>query len=263
MLACAAVLDLATAGAVARKPPPLGEDGGGSFLPKPPPAQPGVPGAPSSYKVVLIAGDASLPVFDNAVASVAARLQEDGVAADDIQRLSAAPGVVAQGARPASLRGVLDAISAMAPAAGQGCFVFATSHGAQGYGLVLAATREVLDPALLDAALTRGCGRAPTVVIVSACFSGLYARPPVARPNRVVLTAARPDRTSFGCGAGYTYTVYDRCLLDAMGGGGTWRQAYLAIRRCVAAEERQGEFVPSEPQASFGPGVSELATPAG
>jgi len=218
--------------------------------------------APTGYKAVLVAGDASLPVFDNAVASVAARLRERGVAKDDIQLLSAAPGVVArEGARPASLDGVLDAISTMAPGAGQGCFVFATSHGAPGAGLVLAATHEVLDPAALDAALAEGCGTAPTVVVISACFSGLYARAPMTRPNRIVLTAARPDRTSFGCGAGYTYTVYDRCLLDALGGGGTWRQAYAAIRRCVSAVERQGRFEPSEPQAWFGPAVGDLALP--
>jgi len=223
--------------------------------------------APAGFKAVLIAGDASMPVFDNAVASVAARLRERGVMQDDIQLLSASPAVAArEGARPASLDGVLDAISTMAPGAGQGCFVFATSHGAPGAGLVLAATHEVLDPAALDAALAEGCGTAPTVVVISACFSGLYARAPMTRPNRIVLTAARPDRTSFGCGAGYTYTVYDRCLLDALDGAksgdGTWRRAYAAIRRCVSAVERQGRFEPSEPQAWFGPAVGDLALPA-
>lgn len=248
ILACTILL--AASGAMARKPPAQPYGQGAS--------------APMGFKAVLIAGDASLPVFDNAVASVAARLRERGVAEDDIQRLSASPGVVARdGERPASLDGVLDAISTMAPGAGQGCFVFATSHGAQGAGLMLAATREVLDPAALDAALTQGCGTVPTVVVISACFSGLYARAPMTRPNRIVLTAARPDRTSFGCGAGYTYTVYDRCLLDALGGvDGTWRRAYAAIRRCVGAVERQGEFEPSEPQAWFGLAVAGLALPA-
>lgn len=263
-LAFAVLLALASANAASRKPPPLVADEGAAVSRKPPPAQPYEEGgpAPAGYKVVLVAGDRSLPVFDNAVRSMAARLRQRGLAAADIRRLSAAPAVVArEGARPASLDEVLDAIVTMAPGAGQGCLVFATSHGAPDAGLVLAATREVLDPAALDAALVRGCGRAPTVVVISACFSGIYAHAPMTRPNRVVLTAARPDRTSFGCGAGYTYTVYDRCLLDSLGGGGTWRQAHLAIRRCVAAAERRGEFEPSEPQAWFGSDVADLALP--
>lgn len=267
ILACAA--PLLAAAALARKPPPLGQDGADT---KPPPLQQPDARAPGGteaaaalrgYKAVLVAGDASLPVFDNAVASVANRLRERGIPPGDIQRFSASRRTVAGGgARPASLARVLGAVAAMAPGAGQGCLVFATSHGARGYGLVLAATQEVLDPAALDQALTQGCGDSPTVVIISACFSGLYARSPVARPNRIVLTAARPDRTSFGCGAGYTYTVYDRCLLDAVGGdGGTWRGVFTAVRSCVAAEERRGDFIPSEPQAVFGADIGDLALP--
>ena len=234
--------------------------------PEPPRAQisgAGMPAMPG-WKAVLVAGDGSLPVFDDAVAGVAARLrQRDGVAPGDIQRLSAAPAVVARaGERPASLDDVLDAVASMRPAAGQGCFVFATSHGAPGYGLVLNADgREALSPAALDRALARGCGGAPTVVVISSCFSGIFARPPMTRANRIVLTAARPDRASFGCGAGRAYTVYDRCLLSAMDAGGAWRQAYGSIRRCVASEEKEGGFTPSEPQAWFGPAVADMPLP--
>ncbi len=217
------------------------------------------------WKAVLVAGDGSIPVFDDAVAGVAARLQErDGVAPGDIQRLSATPAIVVRGrARPASLDDVLDAVASMRPAAGQGCFVFATSHGARGYGLVLAADGlQALTPAALDRALVRGCGDAPTVVIVSSCFSGIFARPPMARANRIVLTAARPERSSFGCGAGRAYTFYDRCLLDGMDAGGTWRQVFGTTRRCVAAEEREDGFVPSEPQAWFGAAAADPPLPA-
>ena len=230
-------------------------------------AQPSGTDAPSRshWKAVLVAGDASLPVFDDAVEDMAARLRErDGVPPGDIQRLSAAPAIVAHdGARPATLDNVLDAVASMGPAAGQGCFVFATSHGARGYGLVLTAEdgREALSPAALDRALVRGCGNAPTVVVVSGCFTGIFAQPPMTRANRVVLTAARPDRTSFGCGAGRAYTVYDRCLLDIWDAGGTWRHAYDVIRRCVASEERRGRFTPSEPQAWFGAAVAALPLP--
>jgi hypothetical protein len=69
------------------------------------------------YKVVLIAGDGRLPVFDNATEGVAARMHMRGsVTTDDIQRLSAAPAVITQdGVRSASLAHVLEAISTMKP----------------------------------------------------------------------------------------------------------------------------------------------------
>ena len=72
------------------------------------------------------------------------------------------------------------------------------------------------------------------------------------RANRVVLTAARADRTSFVCQAGLTYTVYDKCLLDAMGGGAAWRTVYGQVQRCVSREEAIEGAVPSHPQAWFG-----------
>lgn len=215
------------------------------------------------YKSVLIAGDDSLPVFDNAVDSVAARLRKHGAAAPGaLQRLSAASAIIARGdVRSASLDHVLDAIRTMRPGAGEGCFVFATSHGAPYQGLALTKTGEMLNPAALDRALTIGCGDAPTVVIVSGCFTGSFAQPPMARANRVILTASRSDRASFGCGAGRTYTVYDQCLLGALDQDGAWPRAYMSVQRCVAGEERKGRFQRSEPQAYFGPAVAGLSSP--
>lgn len=206
------------------------------------------------YTAVLVAGDDSLPVFDNAVNAVAALLHRTG-AATDVHRLSATE---AQGAGEASLAGVLRAVRDLHPAPGQACLVYATSHGVSGQGLYLAAGDDVLTPALLDRALDAGCGAAPTVVVVSSCFSGLFADGAMARPNRIVLTAARADRTSFGCGAGRTYTVYDKCLLDHLSEGGGWPGLHAALRRCVTAEERRERVEPSLPQAWFGPRAAGL-----
>ncbi len=222
------------------------------------------PDAPSGshYKAVLIAGDWSATAFDHATEAMRDRLLARRVAPGDIQRLSAARAIIGRdGARPAKLEQVLAAIGQMHPDAGQGCFVFATSHGAFGQGLVLVPSRNVLTPVALDNALNAGCGDAPTVVIVSACFSGSFVKPPMARANRIILTAAREDRSSFGCGAEFQYTFYDRCLLSAMDHSATWQAAYGLIRECVATRETALRFVPSEPRAWFGQAVAGLAIP--
>jgi hypothetical protein len=222
-------------------------------------AAPPDPPSLTGYKAVLIAGDSSAKAFDHATDAMRDRLLASRVAPADIQRLSATRAAIGRdGVRPSTLNQVLMAIASMHPGAGQGCFVFATSHGAFGEGLVLMPSRNFLTPFALDNALNAGCGDAPTVVIISGCFSGNFVKPPMARANRIVLTAAREDRSSFGCGAEFRYTFYDRCLLSAMDHSATWQAAYGSIRECVATREAALRFVPSEPRAWFGQAVAEM-----
>ncbi len=217
---------------------------------------------PVHYKAVLIAGDWSAAAFDHATAAMQERLLARQVVSADLQRLSAARGVAGRnGVQSSTLGHVLAAIEHMHPGAGEGCFVFATSHGAYNAGLVLVPSQDFLTPAALDHALDVGCGNAPTVAIISACFSGSFAKPPMARDNRVILTAARDDRTSFGCGAGFQYTVYDRCLLQALDHAAAWQAAYTMIKACVATREKAFQIKASEPQGAFGDAVAGLALP--
>jgi hypothetical protein len=219
------------------------------------------PGA--GYKVVLVAGDDSLNVFDTATRAVRKQLlARQGIVPADITMLSASPRMAAHGAaRLATLKNILMAVADMKPGPGQGCLVFATSHGVQDAGMWLAASQGPMSPLALDLALSTGCGEAPTVVVISACFSGVFASPPMTKPNRIVLTAARPDRTSFGCKAGRRYTVYDQCFLRAFAQAGDWRQVYDLTRGCVAEEEAREQVEPSEPQAFFGAEVATLPLP--
>jgi len=231
---------------------------------EPPPAPAYSPGAQDGprYKAVLIAGDQSAAAFDHATQAVRDRLLAAHVPPADIQRFTASRAIAARGdARASRLDTVLAAIERLHPGPGEGCFVFATSHGAYQEGFVLMPSENYLTLAALDKALTRGCGDAPTVVVISSCFSGSFAKPPMARPNRVILTAARDDRPSFGCGAGFQYTVHDRCLLQAMDAATVWRAAYAMIQACVSAREKSFGYPPSEPQAWFGDAVSGLRVP--
>ena len=225
-------------------------------------AREGVSPVRSPLRAVLVAGDDSIAVFDRATAAMRERLAAAHVAPADILRFSTSrPIARREGTGDASLTNILEAITQLRPRDGQSCLVFATSHGAPGEGLVLATLDEFLTPEALDRALAAGCGEAPTVVIISGCYSGNFAKPPMTRPNRIVLTAAREDRSSFGCGAEFDYTFYDRCLLRAMDETGSWGDAYGSIRTCVATRERALGYQASGPRAFFGGTLARMPLP--
>lgn len=210
------------------------------------------------WHAVLVAGDTAQPVFDNAVKAVDMWLIEHGVPPGNIHRLMASASPRDPTTEPATLERVLGRVAALRPRAGEGCFVYVTSHGAHGGGVYLSRRDQLLQPAALARALAAGCGRAPTVVVVSSCYSGSFARAPMTGPNRIVLTAARADRPSFGCAADRTYTDYDACLLGALPHATSWRDVFGETRGCVERREQQDNDLPSHPQASFGAAVRNL-----
>ena len=100
--------------------------------------------------------------------------------------------------------------------------------------------------------LDRTCGKRPTVVVISACFSGVFV-PALAKPNRMVLTAARPDRTSFGCGQDNKYPFFDDCFLSSMPASKDFAMLATAVRECVRIREvAEKVSPPSEPQVWVG-----------
>ena len=134
-----------------------------------------------------------------------------------------------------------------------------TSHGTrQGFYLRNGAP---ITPQTLDKILNRACGDKPTVVLISACYSGVFVGPSMQKKNRIILTAARQDRTSFGCSAENQYTYWDACLIDSLPTAETWKSLYGTIQQCVQKKESQGQFKPSLPQAFFGEEVSDLKIP--
>jgi hypothetical protein len=213
----------------------------------------------AGWQAVLVAGDNAQPVFDNAVAAIDRWLVGRGVPQRAIRRLSAQP--FGPDIAPATLPRVLGAIAAMHPGPGAGCFVFITSHGKENDGIWLADGQRFLWPSGLARALAAGCGHAPSVVIVSGCYSGAFTRGMMRAPNRIILSAARADRPSFGCQVGRTYTVFDDCLLRALPHAADWRAAYRSERACVRRNESRMHVLPSRPQAFFGAAVKGLALP--
>ena len=75
----------------------------------------------------------------------------------------------------------------------------------------------------------------------------------------MVLTAARPDRSSFGCGETDRYPYFDECFLSSMPGAATFPALAVAVQGCVAKREiKEGMKPPSEPQLFIGGALRPL-----
>lgn len=218
------------------------------------PLMPGGEVPAAQWRAVLIAGDSSTPAFDNGVEALRAKLARRGVT--DITVYSADPASVP----PQRLASSANVRAGLSERGGAACLAFMTSHGNED-GIYLRSDRRIFPPAALDRALTAGCGSAPTVVVISACHSGTFIDNGARRPNRIILTAAATNRTSFGCGADDEYTNYDYCLLQSFDGAETWGALAAATQACVEALERKSGVRASRPQLFVGASVANLRLP--
>jgi len=96
------------------------------------------------------------------------------------------------------------------------------------------------------------------VVIVSACYSGVFARA-LADPRTLVITAASADRSSFGCQDGAAWTYFgDAFYNQALRRQASLEDAFAEAKRLVTERERREGFEPSNPQIAGGAEVLAL-----
>ncbi|MBV9994099.1 MAG: peptidase C13 [Caulobacteraceae bacterium] len=217
------------------------------------------PAAFADWAAVVVAGDDHAhsgdltETFDNARRDVAAELVRKGFSPGNVLQFSVRPELY-PAAKPlkADLAPIYDGLRSLAQRAKGGCLVYFTSHGAP-QGVVL--DNSLLPPRLMDDMVSTSCGNRPTVVIISACFSGVFI-PALAANNRMIITAARPDRTSFGCGANDRYPYFDACLLQSLPDAHDFSALAPKVQQCVASRETElGASPPSEPQVWIGPAL--------
>lgn len=136
-----------------------------------------------------------------------------------------------------------------------------TSHGVQtGFGLRFPnGTVTELTPADLAATLDNA-GIKNRLVIVSACFAGIFL-PPLANDNTIVLTAADATHTSFGCAPERDWTYFgDAFFRQSLRPGWDLQHAFDNARVLIQGWELMDRAQPSNPQAHFGPAlVAKLA----
>ena len=97
------------------------------------------------------------------------------------------------------------------------------------------------------------------IVILQACYSGSLIDD-IAAPNRIVMTAARADRSSFGCQPDSANTWFIESMNEALVQGGSWEEVFALTRTFVAREEARAGLVPSEPQVFVGAAMQEVWT---
>ena len=143
-------------------------------------------------------------------------------------------------------------MQSIAARARDGCLIYFTSHGTP-EGIVVG--DAILGPGQMREMVASACGGRPSVIVMSSCYSGQFVAP-LQGDSRVIITAARPDRTSFGCGEMDHYTFFDDCFLRAMPMAGDFPSLGGLVQQCVAEREQQMKATPpSEPQVSVGPQV--------
>ena len=209
----------------------------------------------SHWAVVLVAGDyrahsgAPSKVFDNARHDLADTFAKIGFSKTNMEQFSVDYD---QGTQHSDIDSIASTMQAAAAKAKDGCLIYFTSHGTP-TGMVMG--NAILSPAQMHDMVNTACGSRPSVIVMSACYSGLFV-PALAGDNRVVMTAARPDRTSFGCGEMDHYTFFDDCFLRAMSMADGFADLGSLVQQCVATREQQMKATPpSEPQVSVGNGV--------
>lgn len=216
----------------------------------------------AGWAAVVVAGDfhahtgAPTEAFDNARRDVTQALVKAGFDPQHIQQFSVRPqNYPGENLLPSDPVLIDNTLISLATQAKDGCLLYFSSHGnAQG---ILVGDR-LFSPDGLSKMVDQACGGRPTVVILSACFSGVFI-PAVADSNRAVFTAARNDRSSFGCSESDRYPYYDDCILSSFPRVGDFAALAGAARECVAAKEiATGMKPPSEPQIAVGAGLRPM-----
>ena len=137
-------------------------------------------------------------------------------------------------------------------------FMIITSHGSQD-GLVVKAgqlTQLLTPPDLADMLASTGVRH--KVVVISACYSGVFI-PRLANPDVLVITAADAFHPSFGCRDKAKWTYFGDAFFNvALRKAKSLNDAFVLARRVVQKHELREHFEPSHPLMAGGANVLPL-----
>ncbi|MGA9422096.1 MAG: C13 family peptidase [Rhodanobacteraceae bacterium] len=213
---------------------------------------PQTPGKVDLY-VVAFAGDGSQNVFRNEAEYTQQLFKRRFDATGHVVVLENNPATVA--ARPlatlTNLIRVLDALAAKMDPNEDVLLLYLTSHGSEDHELLVDLDPLPLDqitPADLADALHTDPPVHWKIVVVNACYSGGFIDA-LRSDSTMIITSARTDRTSFGCGNDSDITWFGKAfLVQALNRTTSWRGAFDIAKRSIAEWETAAHDEPSEPQ---------------
>jgi hypothetical protein len=137
--------------------------------------------------------------------------------------------------------------------------LYMTSHGDEDHNLLVD-----MDPLPLDqigapdlAGILKKHPFKWKVVVVNACYSGGFV-PDLRGAGTLVLTAARTDRSSFGCGSDSDITYFGKAwLVDALNKTDDFVDAFQLAKNDISGWEKDQKLTPSEPQMDIGEGIAQ------
>src|SRR6202158_4077044 len=134
-------------------------------------------------------------------------------------------------------------------------FLILTSHGSQAGVAVQAGRREeILSPVDLADMLNRA-GVRHRIVVISACYSGVFVRP-LANDDTLVITAADSTHSSFGCQDKVKWTYFgDAFFNTALRHAADLRSAFATARRLIHQREMRYGLISSNPQIAGGKNI--------
>jgi hypothetical protein len=187
-----------------------------------------------------------------------------GAASIVAQRMGADPVVVRANTKTrgevtiASIGNILQSTAERMDRESDVLFLILTSHGSQDGVAVEAGRRsEVLSPVDLAHMLNRA-GVRHRIVVISACYSGVFLRP-LANDDTLVITAADSNHSSFGCQDKVKWTYFgDAFFNTALRHTADLRQAFDEARAIVRKRELRYHLVPSNPQIAGGKNIDVL-----
>lgn len=220
---------------------------------------PRTPGRPNLY-VVAFGADGGEDVFRNE-AEYAAKMFPQRFGADThVVVLENNPGSLERHplATWSNLEETLDGLASLMKPDEDILLLYMSTHGDEDHNLLVD-----MDPLPLDQIgandLSDILKKRPfkwKVVVVNACYSGGFV-PTLQGPGTLVITAARADRSSFGCGSDSDITYFGHAwLVDGLNRTPDFMEAFRLATAEIAQWEAKDKLTPSEPQMSVGDGIA-------
>lgn len=221
--------------------------------------KPRTPGKVNLYAIVF-AGDGGENVFRNEAEYFDTLLTQRLGARGHVMVLENSPASLTT--RPlatwTNLEDALDAVASRMDLKQDILLVYLTTHGSEDHTLLVD-----MDPLPLDQI---GASDLPgilaehpfryKVVIVNACYSGGFI-PPLKGPDTMIITAARADRSSFGCGEQSEITWFGHAfLVDALNRTDDFQKAFALAKLQVGTWEKRDHYAASDPQIATGSGIA-------